>query len=142
MVSDLEKDALESKILSTQVTNLLAEKKELNDKLEERDRRILALREESNVIVRKNHDLEAKFGHQPKSKTRDFVKTLSDQAQKMKDLQAHIEMQSRAIVNLKDEHNVSSYTMYCQLIYKVTLAFLIMHALFQVFLDYSFGIYE
>ena len=102
MASILDKCLHESKENSVQVTNL-AEKRELSKKLEERDKAILALQQESNVIIRKNQDLEAKCARMSKSKNRD----LADQAPEVKELREYLEMQSRAIAKLKDDFGVS-----------------------------------
>ena len=100
MVSILDKCLHESKENSVQVTNLLAEKREFCKKLEERDIAILGLRQESDVIIRKKQDLEAKCARMSSSNS-DLVKTISKQDQKMKELQAHIEVQSRAVAQLR-----------------------------------------
>ena len=85
---------------SVQVTSLLAEKRMLNIKLEERDKTILGLRQESDVIIHKKQYLETKCASMS-SRIRDLVKTISNQDQKMKELQAHIGVQSRAVVQLR-----------------------------------------
>ena len=102
-VSILDKCLHESKENSVKVTNLLAEKRELNKKLEERDKAILALQQESNVIICKNQDLETKCTRLLMSKIRD----LADQAPEGKELQEHIKKQSRTISSLKDDFGVS-----------------------------------
>ena len=105
LVSRLEKCVCEAEKKSARITNLLVEKRELDKKLEECDNTILALQQESNMTIHKNLDLEAKFAHLS-SRNSDLVKTISDQAQKVKESNAHIELQSRTVAKLRDEHGV------------------------------------
>ena len=108
MLSKLEEYVRELEEKSAQLTNLHDEKRELNKKLEERNKAILALQLESKVIVRENQDLEAKCTRlSSEVRNSDFVETISDQAKKVKELEAHIEMHSRTVVRLKDEYGVS-----------------------------------
>jgi len=109
MEANLNECIEDSDVNSIQVDNLLTEKEELNKKLEERDRTILALQRDSKNMRRKNHDLETSYAQLSRSKNNDLVKTVSDQTQNMKRLQKHIAMQSQTIAQLKDEHSVSNY---------------------------------
>ena len=86
--------------------HLLAEKRDLNKKLEECNTAILTLQQESNVISHRNQDLEARCV-QLSSRNSDLVKTISNQDQKVKQLQAHIEEQSRTVVIWKGDFYVS-----------------------------------
>ena len=109
MLSSLEECVHESEENSALVSRLHTEKRELNKILEKRDKAILALQQESNVIIRKNQDLEAKCAHLSSSRSRnnDLVKTISDKTREVKELQAHIKMQSSTIAKLKDDFSVS-----------------------------------
>ena len=82
VVSKLKEIVQESKENSVKVTNLLAEKSELDKKLKERDTAILALQQDSNVIMLRNQHLEAKCARLSSPKNSDLVKSISDQAKK------------------------------------------------------------
>ena len=100
-MSMLEKCVHGSEEYSVQVTDLLAEKNELKKKLEERDKAILALQQESNGIICKNQDLEAKC-------TQLSSKSVNQDLQ-VKDLQEHIKAQNRILAELKEDHSVSKF---------------------------------
>ena len=108
VVSKLKEIVQESKENSVKVTNLLAEKSELDKKLEERDTAILALQQESNMIIFRNQHLETKCAHLSSPKNSDLVKNISDQANKVKELQAYVEVQSRTVAKLREDHEVSN----------------------------------
>ena len=106
-VSKLKEIVQESKENSVKVTNL-AEKSELDKKLKERDTAILALQQDSNVIILRNQHLEAKCARLSSPKNSDLVKSISDQAKKVKELQAYVEVQSRTVAKLREDHEVSN----------------------------------
>ena len=104
----MEKCVHESEDNSVQVTNLLAEIRNLNERLEKRDQAILALQQESNVKIRMYKDLEEKCSRlSSKSRNSDLVKTILDQDQEVKKIQEHIEMQSRTYAKLRADNSVS-----------------------------------
>ena len=123
MVSRLEEYVHKLEENSVQVSNLLAEKRDLNKTLEKCNTAILALQQESNVIIQRNQDLEARCV-QLSSRNSDLVKTISNQDQKVKQLQAHIEEQSRTVAILKDDFSVSVRLSLCKVYLQVFLIFI------------------